>query len=436
MTIEAVIPHGRLYTCLSTDAKPVGWAPGLKMTELDTGDEYMSFASGWRRVVKGLPEGGSSSNYLRADGSYGAAPGHPDAAAHASLDLVLGGSVPGGELGGSYATPTVNATHAGSAHHPAFVQADHDALPNPHHSNANDHAASHTLASHSARAHSDLTGIGATDHHSNALDHAVESGESTTHTHAAGGHPDLAAHDTLGLTTQAELDTHAAAADPHAGYQRESEKGAASGYASLDAGGTVPDAQIPAAIARDSELHAQAHTPESHTSQTATAAQLNELVGGAQTTLHGHAGGASAWTTKVKTADQTNNTTTLADDAILQFNTVANTQYTVRLLAFLLTNATADSKYRLVHTGTTTRVRRRVKRTATSDIAQTIELKTAFDSADVVLSTTGVNPWVEENIILQVGASGGVLKFQFAQVTANAGPTQCLEGSYLEHAAA
>lgn len=150
----------------------------------------------------------------------------------------------------------------------------------------------------------------------------------------------------------------------------------------------------------------------------------------------GAPGAGGTWTTKVRIADQTNNTSTLADDDTLQFNTVANTQYTVRLLALFLTNSTADSKYRLVHTGTTTRVRRRVSRTATTDVSVTVELKTAFDAADVVLSTTGTNPWLEEDIIIQVGASGGVLKLQWAQGTTNAGPTSCLEGSYLEYAAA
>ena len=58
--------------------------------------------------------------------------------------------------------------------------------------------------------------------------HAAESGESTTHTHAGGSHPDLAAHDTLGLATQAELDTHAAAADPHTGYLTEASHGGVS----------------------------------------------------------------------------------------------------------------------------------------------------------------------------------------------------------------
>jgi hypothetical protein len=42
---------------------------------------------------------------------------------------------------------------------------------------------------------------------------------------------------------------HASAADPHTGYQKESEKGAVSGYASLDATGKVPAAQLPATTA-------------------------------------------------------------------------------------------------------------------------------------------------------------------------------------------
>jgi hypothetical protein len=43
-----------------------------------------------------------------------------------------------------------------------------------------------------------------------------------------------------------DLTAHVAAADPHTVYQKESEKGAASGYASLDAGTLVPVAQLPA----------------------------------------------------------------------------------------------------------------------------------------------------------------------------------------------
>lgn len=44
------------------------------------------------------------------------------------------------------------------------------------------------------------------------------------------------------------LTAHEAATDPHPGYQLESEKGSANGYASLDSGGKVPTAQIPATV--------------------------------------------------------------------------------------------------------------------------------------------------------------------------------------------
>lgn len=59
-----------------------------------------------------------------------------------------------------------------------------------------------------------------------------------------GAHPDLAAHDALGLQTDAEATTHAGAADPHPVYQKESEKGTVSGYASLDAGTKVPTVEL------------------------------------------------------------------------------------------------------------------------------------------------------------------------------------------------
>lgn len=43
----------------------------------------------------------------------------------------------------------------------------------------------------------------------------------------------------------AALATHVAAADPHTGYQKESEKAQTNGYASLDGSGKVPTAQLP-----------------------------------------------------------------------------------------------------------------------------------------------------------------------------------------------
>nr|MCL5290620.1 hypothetical protein [Bacillota bacterium] len=76
---------------------------------------------------------------------------------------------------------------------------------------------------------------------------------------------------------QDNLDSHNAAGDPHPQYALDSEKGAAGGIATLDAGGTIPDGQIPAAIARDSEL--AAHLANTTTMHGATsAATANKLI--------------------------------------------------------------------------------------------------------------------------------------------------------------
>ena len=63
------------------------------------------------------------------------------ASAYLSGEIVVG-TTPGGELGGTWASPTVDATHSGSAHH----------------------AQSHTLSSHSSLDHDVLSGLGDDDH--------------------------------------------------------------------------------------------------------------------------------------------------------------------------------------------------------------------------------------------------------------------------------
>ena len=233
-----------------------------------------------------------------------------------------------------------------------------------------------------------------------------------------GAHPDLTTHTTLGLAAS-HAHPYSATSHPHP----ESD------VTSLvtDLAGKAPTHTHPYESSGAVSTHEAAGNPHA---TYATDADLTTHAAGPH-------GGSGTWTAVVKTADENHNSSAVvADDATLKFTTLANTQYTVRLRGQFITNATADLKYRLVHTGTTTRVRRRVRRTATTDIAQTVELKTAFDAADVILSTTGLNPWLEEDVILQVGASGGVFKLQWAQVTSNAGPTTCLEGSYLEYALA
>jgi hypothetical protein len=64
----------------------------------------------------------------------------------------------------------------------------------------------------------------------------------------AGTDDTAAAQAAAEATAAAALATHVAASDPHTGYQKESEKGAASGYASLDSGTLVPAAQLPALV--------------------------------------------------------------------------------------------------------------------------------------------------------------------------------------------
>lgn len=62
-----------------------------------------------------------------------------------------------------------------------------------------------------------------------------------------------------------DLTAHLAAADPHTGYQKESEKGNANGYPSLNGSGVIPDNQIGTTIARDTEIVTQitSHTNSS-----------------------------------------------------------------------------------------------------------------------------------------------------------------------------
>lgn len=97
---------------------------------------------------------------------------------------------------------------------------------------------------------------------------------------------------------------HEAAADPHTGYQRESEKNAASGYAGLDAGTKIAGTQIPYGTATstacqgDDARLSDARMPTAHAtthkSAGSDAIKLDELAAptdittlNATTTLHG-----------------------------------------------------------------------------------------------------------------------------------------------------
>lgn len=98
-------------------------------------------------------------------------------------------------------------------------------------------------------------------------------------TAVGGAHPDLAAHDTLGLALQSELDTHAGAGDPHTAYALDTDLAnhEAAGHVHTHVYSTLTsipatfapashshvDGDLPAGLARDSEVSAAIASHES-----------------------------------------------------------------------------------------------------------------------------------------------------------------------------
>ncbi len=149
------------------------------LTGLTTGDPHTQYLLESDANWVDLTDGGSTTLHSHAGGGGGAPTGVDYLVGTADATLtneIVVGTTPGGELGGTWASPTVDSTHSGSSH----------------------------------------AGV---------------------------------------------VSTHEAASDPHTGYQKESEKGVASGYASLDSGILVPIAQLPvgtgaAQVAAGNHTHA------------------------------------------------------------------------------------------------------------------------------------------------------------------------------------
>ena len=106
-------------------------------------------------------------------------------------EIVVGTS-PGGELGGTWASPTVDATHSGTSH--AGVVATHEAASDPHtgyRQESADHSHASTGLQGGLVAHSALSGLTANNHHNQAhsitgVDHTGFPGGSTTFLRADG----------------------------------------------------------------------------------------------------------------------------------------------------------------------------------------------------------------------------------------------------------
>jgi hypothetical protein len=163
----------------------------------------------------GFPGGGTT--FLRDDGVFAAPPGGGGApadadylvgTAHAGLSAeIVVGVTPGGELGGTWAAPTVDAVHSGSAHH-----AEVHAIDGANHTGtlldaqipaaiARDAEVTAAVAAHAAieqahdLEHADLFAIGIDDHHArdHALSGANHSGSISDAQHGARG-PIVGAH--------------------------------------------------------------------------------------------------------------------------------------------------------------------------------------------------------------------------------------------------
>src|SRR3989304_431114 len=120
--------------------------------------------------------------------------------------------------------------------------------------NQGSNTASDTVVTETAFGNSSTAGI-LTTYSRGDHSHGTPTNPVTAHEAASDPHPlytlstELVAHEEAAdphpvYALDSDLSSHISASDPHTGYQRESEKGATSGYASLDAGGKVPLAQL------------------------------------------------------------------------------------------------------------------------------------------------------------------------------------------------
>ncbi|HEX8248977.1 MAG TPA: hypothetical protein VF599_12440 [Pyrinomonadaceae bacterium] len=147
------------------------------------------------------------------------------------------------------------------------------------------------------------------------------------------------------------------------------------------------------------------------------------------------AGGAGAWTTVKKTADEQRvSNTVLSNDAELHFPIAANKTYVIRLLAFIYTaSATPNIKFGLAAPAVTLVCGE--QRTGAANFAPSSATTIADFSTLPTNQSLSASPlgFIEYKITVRCGAGGGTFAFQFAQGTSSADQTNILAGSYLEY---
>lgn len=197
----------------------------------------------------------------------------------------------------------------------------------------------------------------------------------------------------------AHLDTAAADSGVLSQYQKESEKGAANGYASLDASTLIPDAQIPATIARDSELHAEVHGDAQH-----------PVMGRMQVIR--------------KTADETIAATViLQDDNHLLFAVGANEVWAFQGLLIYNTSGVEDFKYAATGPSGSSGFIARL-----DAIAVVAPLGTESGSVN---ATTGSDMSVGISGVIENGGTAGNLQIRWAQFAAGVTDLTVREHSFL-----
>lgn len=147
-------------------------------------------------------------------------------------------------------------------------------------------------------------------------------------------------------------------------------------------------------------------------------------------------GAKEAFTTVMKTADQTKtSTTSLAADTALVMPMQASTKYAIRGRIFIDTVAAADFKWRHVGPASPTLVRvhrRSIIPGGTAD--QGIAVDTAYSAADLTLVGAGTDGgWIEFDAIIHNGANAGNFEVHWAQNTSDVGSTIVRAGSYLDY---
>ncbi len=113
---------------------------------------------------------------------------------------------------------------------------------------------------------------------------------------AIGNHAHAGLYDPAGTAASGDS-AHVSAADPHTGYQKETEKGQANGYASLDGTGKVPAAQLPAASGGGHTIEDEGVALTQRTSLNFTGAGVTATDTGGKTVVTIPGGGGGGGTT-------------------------------------------------------------------------------------------------------------------------------------------